>query len=146
MPSTTNFSYTYVTPFDPAYKDLWGPVYNTLHTNWDNINGRVGILIPLRLPEDATFYVTRYFPYPFTIEKVVSQCSAGTATATVKINGTSLGGTANSVSTSTQTQSHSSANTLSEGDDLTVVLSSTSSDCADVTLEILGKRTGPGTW
>jgi hypothetical protein len=62
-----------------------------------------------------------------TITSVTTRSSAGTATLTVKINSTALGGTANSVSTTEQTQAHSSANAVAVGDDIVFTWSSVSS-------------------
>ncbi len=61
-----------------------------------------------------------------TITGVTTRCSAGTATLTVKINTTALGGTANSVSTSEQTQAHASANAFAIGDDIVLTIASAS--------------------
>lgn len=36
MPTTTNYSQTYVTPLDPAFDGIWGPIYNSLHVFWDS--------------------------------------------------------------------------------------------------------------
>ena len=61
-----------------------------------------------------------------TITETTTICVSGTCTATFSINGTPLGGTANSVSSSEQSQTHSSANTFVAGDDIAVTISSVS--------------------
>lgn len=77
--------------------------------------------------EDRTYHLALNTPFAMEITSVTTDCDSGTCTATVKINGTSLGGTANSVSTTEQTQAHTTANQAVAGDDVTVVISSNSS-------------------
>lgn len=62
-----------------------------------------------------------------TITSIISRCKSGTMTATFKINGTALGGGANSVSTTKQTKTHTSANVIAVGDDFTCTVSANSS-------------------
>lgn len=76
--------------------------------------------------EDGTYHLALNTPFGMELTSVTTDCDSGTCTATVKINGTSLGGTANSVSTTEQTQEHSSDNEAVAGDDVTVVISSNS--------------------
>ncbi len=66
-------------------------------------------------------------PYAFEINSVTTKSSSGTCTATVKINTTTLGGTANSVSSSEQTQAHTTNNSAAIGDDVILTISSNSS-------------------
>jgi len=61
------------------------------------------------------------------INSVVTQTETGTCTVTVDINGTPLGGSANSASTSKQTQAHTTSNAVAEGDDISITVSSVSS-------------------
>lgn len=77
--------------------------------------------------EDGTYHLALNTPFAMEITSVTTDCDSGTCTATVKINGTSLGGTANSVSTTETTQAHTTANQAVAGDDVTVVISSNSS-------------------
>lgn len=86
-------------------------------------------------PDDKAYGLWLKSPYAFTISSVTSKSSAGTATATVKINGTALGGTANSVSTSEQSQAHTSDNSVAIGDDVTVEFSSVSG-CEDAQISV----------
>jgi len=81
----------------------------------------------VQYPEDGSQTVILAMPYAVTITSVTTKCTTGTATLTVKINSTALGGTANSVSTSEQTQAHSSGNAMTAGDDLVFTWSSSSS-------------------
>lgn len=85
--------------------------------------------------ENKTYVIGQNLPFAGTITKVTTISSAGTATITGKINGTSLGGTANSASSSEQSQSHSSSNAFSAGDDITIVASSNSS-CVNLAVTI----------
>lgn len=70
-----------------------------------------------------------------TINKVTTKSASGTCTATVKINTTALGGTANSVSSTEQEQEHSSANEFVAGDDIVLTVSANSL-CEDMSLNI----------
>jgi hypothetical protein len=89
------------------------------------INDAIGGVIPTVADETITLIVKA--PYAGTINEVTTQSESGTCTATFKINGTALGGTANSVSTSSQTEAHTTSNTFSAGDAIQVTLSSNSS-------------------
>ena len=80
-------------------------------------------------------------PHGGTITEVTTICTAGTATATFKINNSALGGTANSVSSSEQSQAHASSNTFVAGDDIQVTFSSVSADLEEVSFMIKYTRT-----
>jgi len=75
-----------------------------------------------------------------TITEVVTRSVSGTCTATVKVDTTALGGTANSVSSSEQSQLHTTSNTWGVGADLVLTVSSVSS-CVDMTLTVKTTRT-----
>lgn len=77
-------------------------------------------------PVNGDYNLLDNSPRGYKIINVRSICTAGTATATTKINTTALGGTANSVSTSSQVQAHSTNNTVAAGDDINVTLSGVS--------------------
>lgn len=72
------------------------------------------------------YYIVLNSEFAGTITKVTTIASSGTATATVKIGSTPLGGTPNAVSTSQQTQTHASANTFTTTNNVIVTLSSVS--------------------
>lgn len=91
----------------------------------------------LQFVEDGDLTVILNMPYAVTITSVTTKCTTGTATLTVKIGSTALGGTANSVSTSEQTQEHSSANAMTAGDDLVFTFSSVSG-CENVSVTVAG--------
>ena len=93
----------------------------------------------IETPEDKDYRLIVNVPHAFTITSVTTIATAGTATATVKINSTALGGTANSVSTTEQAQAHSSANAMAAGDDLVLTLSSVSS-CEGLSITIAGTQ------
>lgn len=76
--------------------------------------------------EDGTYHLALNTPFAMEITAVTTDCDTGTCTAQVRINGTPLGGTSNSVSTTEQTQAHTSANNAAVGDDVTLVISSNS--------------------
>lgn len=95
-------------------------------------------LIPF--PENKDYRLIVNIPYAVTVTAVTTRSAAGTCTATVKINATPLGGTANSVSTTEQTQSHATANAMTTGDDLVLTVSA-NAGCEDLTITIAGTRT-----
>lgn len=86
-------------------------------------------------PANKTYTLVLKCPFAGTINETVTICASGTCTATFKINGTPLGGTANSVSSSKQTQAQASANTFAIGDDIAVTISANSS-CVDMAFTI----------
>lgn len=88
-------------------------------------------------PDDGDYRVVVDAAVARTITEVTTICTTGTATLTVKINTTALGGTANSVSTSEQSQSHSSSNSVAVGDDIVLTFSSTSA-AENVSVKISG--------
>lgn len=81
----------------------------------------------IQYPEDGDLTVILSMPYAVTIASVTTKCTTGTATLTVKIGSTALGGTANNVSTSEQTQAHTTDNAMAIGDDLVFTFSSVAS-------------------
>lgn len=86
-------------------------------------------------PSNRTYLLVVNSAYAGTINSVTTKCTSGTCTLTAKINGTALGGTANSVSSTEETQTHSSGNAFVAGDDIQITVSSNSS-CADLTFNI----------
>jgi hypothetical protein len=94
----------------------------------------------IEFPDEKTYRLIINAPYGFTIDSVSTVSDTGTCTATVKINGTPLGGTANSVSTSLNVQTHESANVVEVGDTVSLEITSNSS-CEGMTITIAGTRT-----
>lgn len=76
-------------------------------------------------------------PYAFRITETVSKCASGTASATVKIDGTGLGGSAHSVSSSEETIARTSANVVSKDQDLIVTFGA---GAVDPQITIKGQR------
>lgn len=100
----------------------------------DGLAGRIQSLA------NQTYMLGLKMPFAFTITETVTICESGSCTATFKINTTSLGGVANSVSTTEQSQARSSSNTGSAGDDIQVTISSNSS-CVGMSFMIKFTRT-----
>ncbi len=94
----------------------------------------------IELPDNKDYRLIVNIPYAVTITSVTTRSTAGTCTATVKINTTPLGGSANSVSTTEQTQSHTSANAMAAGDDLVLTVSN-NAGCEGMSITIAGTRT-----
>jgi len=84
-------------------------------------------MLVVQYVENTDYPIFRNLSYPITILQVTSKSASGTATATIKIGTTALGGTANSVSSSEQVQSHTSANEAAASDDVKATISSNSS-------------------
>ena len=77
--------------------------------------------------------------YAWTIDRVVTKCTAGTCTVVVSIDGVNLGGPANSVSTGEDTQAHTSANNVVVGQDITITISSNAA-AEGVAVTLVGRR------
>lgn len=108
---------------------------NTVADNEENINAVVAAAAILQLEgmpfrfevvQDGTEILWQNVPFPGTAKKVTTICASGTVTATVKINSTALGGTANSVSSAENIQTHSTSNTWVAGDDIKITFASNS--------------------
>lgn len=99
---------------------------------WSDLFGRITALSKfersflIEAPTASDYRVIVNAGTGFKITSVTTVCASGTATLTVKINTTALGGTANSVSSTEQTQPHTSANTAAVGDDIVFTFSSVS--------------------
>jgi hypothetical protein len=91
-------------------------------------------------PSDKNYKIVVKSPHGGTITEVTTISASGTCTATVKINSTALGGTANAVSSAEQSQAHASANVFAAGDDIVLTISANAS-CADLSFSIKYTRT-----
>lgn len=78
-------------------------------------------------PSNQDYKIWLNSPFSGTIASTTTICTSGTCTATFKINGVAVGGSANAVSASKQTVTRSSANTFASGDDILITVSSNSS-------------------
>ena len=94
----------------------------------------------IETPSNKTYRVAMKAPYGCTINSITTICASGTCTLTGKIDTVALDGIANSVSSAESEQTHSSANTVSTGNDIDVVISANSS-CADLAFTIKLTRT-----
>lgn len=81
----------------------------------------------IETPDNKTYHISVDTAYAGAITEVVTDADSGTGTWTCSINGTPLGGTANSVSSTEQAQAHASSNSFSAGDEITCAISSNSS-------------------
>jgi hypothetical protein len=127
-PGTTNY------PFISKGASA-NPAYEQMTTKW--------MYAALSLfPENGDQRIVINSQLALTITNVTTRSTTGTATLTVKINTTALGGTANSVSTSEQSQSHSSANVVAVGDDIVLTWASVSA-CENVSILISGTMLVP---
>lgn len=88
---------------------------------------------------DGDYTLFEEAPFAGSIERTVTRSQSGTCTVTLKINGSALGGTANSVSTSKQGQDHTSDNEFAAGDRITYTVSSNAS-CKGMSIEAHIKR------
>jgi hypothetical protein len=91
----------------------------------------------IEVPDDKSYTVIQKAAFAFSITEVTTIATAGTCTVTIEINGTPLGGTANSASVSEQSQAHASANDVAAGDTVEIVVSS-NSGCEGLTVDIAG--------
>ena len=144
MANTTYLGTPLNTSLDAATADVWGPVDNNLHAVHDAGIGRDFWPFYDKAPTDGDDRIIINARHAGTIKSVTTRSAAGTATLTVKVNTTALGGTANAVSTSEQTQAHSSSNTFVAGDDIVLTWSSVSG-CSKVSGNIWFDRTTTGT-
>lgn len=86
---------------------------------------------------DKDYYFAINAPFEMTILSITTRAfGGGTGTLTGDINGTPLGGTANSVSSSEQTQNHASDNVLPAGGDFKVTLAADSPPPTDLAIMI----------
>jgi hypothetical protein len=127
-------TFTFVTA--PLTGDVITAVYQT--TSTPSFVDAASFLIPTIADGDYRLIIN--LPFGGSINETTTRSTAGTATATFKINTTALGGTANSVSSTQQSQTHSSSNTFVAGDDIVLTISSNSS-CVNLSLTIKFTRT-----
>lgn len=144
MPNlTTNFSLNKPLVNNATDADSWGGQLNDNSDDLDEIISKEQFHVLITAPQDKTYVLAQKMRHAGTITETTTDCSAGTATATFKINGINLGGTANSVSTTEQSQAHASSNTFSAGDTLSVTISS-NSGCEDLAISVFYTRTSAG--
>jgi hypothetical protein len=93
----------------------------------------------IETPDDRDYTIILNTRFAGEITQVTTQSESGTCTMAVEINGTPLGGTANSVSTSEQSQNHASTNDFVAGDNVGLAVSSNSS-CEGLSFSIRWRR------
>jgi len=92
-------------------------------------------------PEDRSYPIEQYAQYAYTIEESRHQTTAGSLTASVTINGTIVEGLDNvTVSGAQESATATSANSVSVGDKVTLVVSGSNSP-TDLQLALKMKRT-----
>jgi hypothetical protein len=92
-------------------------------------------------PEDRSYPIEQYAQYEYDIKEARFQTSAGSLVATVTINGTEVEGLDNvTVSGARENATATSANSVSVGDQVTLVVSGTSS-AADLEFGLKLERT-----
>lgn len=91
-------------------------------------------------PTDATYDIELSAPFGYQITKTSTKCISGTCTLTVKINGTSVGGSSHSVSSTLQQITRTSANAVAVGNSVTATIASNST-CIGLVLSIEYIRT-----
>ncbi len=150
MPTTTYFGQTYVTPFDPAYIDLWGTPLNNLHILWDSVCGRSMCSGTIMYPEDAnSVAVLTSVRFPCTVKSCALWTDAGTLTAACKIGSTDITGLAAvSVTSSYARTSATAANTLiadTDGTQTIYIVPTSISSATKLFYSFWIDRTGAGT-
>lgn len=93
----------------------------------------------IEAPEDKA-YTFAAVGFDGEITEVITQTTAGSCTVTVAIAGNDLSGDANSATTTRETTYHDSNNALTDGDDITITVSSTSG-AEGLSVTLRGTRT-----
>jgi len=141
--STTNFSLNKPLVNNPTDADVWGGLLNDNADDLDEILSKDQFHALITSPTDKTYVLAQKMRHGGVITETTTDCAEGTATATFAIDGTPLGGTANSVSTTEQSQAHASANSFSAGATLSVTISA-NSGCRDLAISVFYTRTSAG--
>ena len=81
----------------------------------------------IAVPVNQDYQIILNVPVAITITSTTTICVSGTCTATFKIAGTAIGGSANAVSSSQQTQAHTTGNIAAAGQNIVLTISSNSS-------------------
>lgn len=81
----------------------------------------------IQTPTNTDYALVGPIPHGGTITKTFTKCVSGTGTAQFKVNTTALGGGTNTVSSTQNTTTHSTTNTFSAGDTISLTMSSVSS-------------------
>lgn len=146
MPTTTtNIGLLKPLVNDATDADTWGDDLNDNMDTLDAFASRVQIPFSIRYPEAATYTLVLKSRVPLTIQSITTKTDAGTLTANVKINSTSVTSlSAISVTSSEATTTATGANSLAAGDDLVITLTSVSG-VAEFAFNIWALQTAAGT-
>ena len=124
MPTTPYFTITYVTPFDPAYIDLWGTPVNNAFIALDAIGGRLQYTATLPAIAETHRLITNT-RWPLNIDQITVETDAGTLTANLKIESTGVTSLdAIACTTSEQSVSATGANAMAIGNNLSLTITS----------------------
>lgn len=150
MPTSSYLGFTYVTPFDAAYIDLWGTPLNTVLTTMDAAIGRCIVAGSILYPENSISYgVLPSVRFPCTVKSVALWTDAGTLTTACKIGSTNITSlSAIAVTSSWARTSSTGANTMTADTDGTQSLNMVLSSASGVTVlkySFWIDRTGVGT-
>lgn len=117
-------------------------VKTVVNAHASNIEELVVDFISGVIPEldDKEYKLILNIPYAGSITSTSTESVSGTSTATFSIDGTNLGGTANSVSSTENIQAHASANTFVAAQDIELTISS-NADTVDLSFTITYTRT-----
>lgn len=74
-------------------------------------------------PEEKSYTIVRKTPWAGAITETTTKATTGEGTATFKIDGSTIGGSANTVTSAEQDQAHSTSNTFSAGATITMLIS-----------------------
>lgn len=111
---------------DAEDQDVWGGQLRDNIDLYESWFTKEEIDWGISFPANGTYTIRLKARHAGIITETTTDADAGTGTATFKVNGAALGGTANSVSTTEQSQSHGSSNTFAAGDTISVTFSSVS--------------------
>jgi hypothetical protein len=81
-------------------------------------------------------------PFAFTVKETITKCSAGTASASFRINGTAIGGGPNAISTTLTSVTRTTSNSVAIGNRLEMEVSSNTS-CFDMSFTVVYNRSIP---
>lgn len=127
---------------DPALHTFFNRVATGIAGVQSQIDGLVqphGEHVLIDYADDRAYPIIQSSEIAWTIDSVVAKCASGSCTVTVSVDGSSLGGGANSVTTAESTVTHSTANTVAAGATITVTISSNSS-AESVAVSIIGTK------
>jgi hypothetical protein len=125
---------------DQSWQEWFQAVQKTLTSFAPPVSQDVDVVDELTgeiaFPSDGTYSIILDSKMAKSILEITTRSDVGTTTLTPKINGTTLGGGASSVTTAKATVAHSTLNAMAVGDELTFVLSVTSATCSNLAFTV----------